>query len=179
MRISKNYIIINSVILLLTSLFLIFLLVFRHSDPNLPDWILAVGYLFFLASVFSIIWNLKSIQITESGIQINRLLLPNIIIKKEDIIKIEESRFRYRGESSSQTVYNGYYLTISLKKRKYKTSSLNEPDYFEIRRKLNRAFGQIVDLDKDYKGDSINWFYIIIMLLPAGYLLIEIIERIK
>lgn len=179
MRISKKYIIINSVIILLTSLFLIFLLVFKHNDPRLPDWILAVGYFFFGASILSFIWNLKSVQITEKGIQINRVIFPDIIIDKDNIIEIEESRFKYRGEHNSQTVYNGYYLTISLEDKKYKTSSLNEPNYHELRKELKETYGQLVKLDKEYRGDSMNWFYIIIMLLPAGYLFVEIITRIK
>jgi len=179
MKISKNYIILNSVIILLTSLFLIFLLTIKHNDPKLPDWILMVGYLFFGASIFSFIWNLKSVQITEKGIQINRLLFPNIIIDKENIIEIEESRFRYRGESNSQTVYNGYYLTIDSKNKKYKTSSLNEPNYDELRKVLKETYGQLTKLDKDYRGDSMNWFYIVIMLLPAAYLFVELIKRIK
>jgi hypothetical protein len=179
MKISKKYIILNSVIILLTSLFLIFLLVFKHNDPNLPDWILTIGYLFFAASILSFIWNLKSVQITQNGIQINRVVFPNIIIDKDNIIEIEESRFKYRGEHNSQTVYNGYYLTVSSNKKKYKTSSLNEPNYYELRKALKETYGQLVKLDKDYKGDSMNWFYIIIMLLPAGYLFVEIIKRIK
>lgn len=179
MRISKNYIILHSVILLLTSLFLVFLLVLKRNDPNLPNWIIAIGYLFFTGSILSFIRNLKFIQITENGIQINRLLLPSIIIDKEDIIKIEESSFKYKGSYNSQSVYDGYYLTISSKRRKYKTSSLNDPKYNELRKKLKKTYGQLVNLEKDYKEGRMNWFYIIIMLLPAVYLFAEIIKRIN
>ena len=135
MKISKNYIILYSVIILLTSLFLIFLLVFKHNEPNIPDWILSIGYLFFAASIISCIWNLKSVQITENGIQINRTILPNIIIDKDDIVEIEENRFKYRGEHNTQTVYNGYYLTISSKKKTFSVKLyykflIKQPDYF-------------------------------------------------
>lgn len=104
--------------------------------------------------------------------------MPDILIQKDEIIEIEESRFRYRGARNSQTVYNGYYLNFRIPNKNYVTSSLNEPDYNSLRKTIHRTFGEIVKLDKDYKGASINWLYVSIMLVPAGYMLVEIIKRI-
>jgi hypothetical protein len=179
MKISRNYLILYSVVILLTSLFLLFILVVKNNYTYFPIWILTLGHVLFFGSILSFLRNLKSVQIKDNEIQISRLILPNIIIKKENIIEIRESQFYYRGDQNSHKVYEGYYLIISTEKKKYKTSSLNESNYSELRNTLKRVYGKRVILEKFYTGESINWFYIFIMLLPAGYLLVEIIKRIK
>lgn len=175
MKISKKYLIFYSVIILIATLFLLFLVVIKFNDPNLPDWIMAIGYLFFAASIFSFLRNLKSIRVTENGVQIRRSIFQKVSVDKADILKIEEGEFWYRGSSNSQIVYAGYYLSINTLTKNYKTTSLNEPSYDSLRKEVKENFGKLVTLDKNYRGDRLSWWYVILMLLPSVWLLVEIV----
>lgn len=179
MKTSQNYIIINSLIIALTSTFAVFILLFEISDPNFPLWITVLSLLFFVLSVFSFVWNFKNLEIGNNEIRIKRLFRPDLIFLFSDIETVEETDFRYRGESQFSTVYKGHFLTIKTKTKKVKTSSLNEPDYLSIRENLKRELGQKVKLTEKFQRDRLNWLLLAVMTIPTIYLLTQIIEKIK
>jgi len=178
MKISRNYIIVYSVIILLTASFTVFLLLYQLTDPNFPIWLTGTGIFFWIVSIFSFLWNFKSLKIEQDKICLNRLVLPDIELSFQEIEEIEETDFRYTGASSTSTVYKGYHLTIKTSDRKIKTSSLNEPDYNLLRETLKMRLGHKVKLTGDYRGETLNWFLLAIMLIPSIYLVIKIIEKI-
>ena len=177
MKVGRNYIILNGVIVLLTSLFLIFLLLYKHNDPRLDDWIVGVGWFFFGLAVISFIWNFKSTHVADEEIVIKRLFRPTIVIKQTDIVEIKEGTFKYRGSSASSTVYSGYYLEFVTQNKSYKTTSLNESTYNELRKSLKNIYRGLAKLDSDYRGDSFNWFYILILLAPSLFFVIQIAKE--
>jgi len=179
MKTSQNYIIINSLIIALTSTFAVFILLFEISDPNFPLWITVLSLLFFVLSVFSFVWNFKNLEIGNNEIRLKRLFRPDLIFSFSEIETVEETDFRYRGESPSSNVYKGHFLTIKTKTKKVKTSSLNEPDYLSIRENLKRELGQKVKLTEKFQRDKLNWFLLAVMTIPTIYLLTQIIEKIK
>ena len=159
--------------------FAIFIMLFEISDPKFPLWITLLSLLFLVLSVFSFLWNFKNLEIGNNEIRLKRLFRPDLIFSFSEIEKIEETDFRYRGESFSSSVYKGHFLTIKTKTKKIRTSSLNEPDYLSIRESLKRVLGQKVKLTEKFKRDRMNWFLLAVMIIPTIYLLIQIIEKIK
>ena len=179
MKTSRNYIIIYSLIISLTTTFAVFIMLLEMSDPNFPEWITALSLFFFTISIFSFIWNFKNLRVNENEIRLKRLLRPDLVIPLSEIEIIEETDFRYRGESNSSNVYKGNYLTIRTKAKVIKTTSLNEPDYEILRDKLKTELGQKVKLTEKFNGDRLNWFLLAVMTIPTIYLLTQIIEKMK
>lgn len=177
MKIGKNYIILNGVIVLLTTFFLIFLLLYKHNDPRLDDWIVGVGWFFFGLATVSSVWNFKSTHLTDREILIKRLFRPTVVIKQTDIVEIKEGTFKYRGSSASSTVYSGYYLEFVTENKSYKTTSLNESSYNELRKSLKSIYKGLAKLDSDYRGESFNWFYVLILIVPSLFLVIQIAKQ--
>ncbi len=179
MKTSRNYIIIYSLIIALTTTFAVFILLFELSAPTFPKWITALSLFFLTISIFSFIWNFKNLRVNKNEIRLKRLLRPDLVIPLSEIEIIEESEFRYRGERNSSNVYKGHYLTIRTKTKVIKTTSLNEPDYKILRDKLKTELGQKVILTEKFKGDRLNWFLLAVMTIPTIYLLTQIIEKMK
>mgnify|MGYP001045476546 CR=1 FL=1 len=179
MKTSQNYIIINFLIISLTSTFAIFILLFEISDPNFPEWITVLSLFFFGLSLFSFIRNFKNLKIGENEIQLKRLFRRDLVLSFTEIEQIEETDFRYRGESFSSNIYKGHYLTIKTESKKVRTTSLNEPDYENLRESLKKELGQKVKLTEKYHRDRLNWFLLATMTIPTIYLWTQIIEKMK
>jgi hypothetical protein len=179
MKTSKNYIIIHSLIIALTSTFAVFILLFEFSDPNFPFWITLLSLFFLVISVVSFIWNFQKLEIGEEEIRLKRLFRPDLILPFSEIDSIEENTFYYRGQSPSSIAYTGHFLTVKTKTKKYRVSSLNEPEYGSIRQILKNKLGKKVLLLGEFHAGRLNWFVLGIMIIPIIYLIVQTLVMIK
>lgn len=177
MRISRKYLIVNALLIALTAAFAVFVLLFEYSDPKFPAWITALGLLVFALALFSFIKNFKKLEIGETKLRLKRLFRSDLVLEFSEIVSIEETSFRYRGEMSSHTVYKGHFLIIRTKGMKVRTSSLNEPDYLKIREQLKESLGTKVQLEERFQADRIDWLSLAIITVPTFYLVSEIIKK--
>jgi 23S rRNA A2030 N6-methylase RlmJ len=102
------------------------------------------------------------------------ILRTNIKIYIDSVISIEESTFYYGGRNS--ILYEGCFLEIKSEKGKFKTTSLNEKEYAELRNNLKEKLKGKVRLIDHYQGEKMRWIYLVILNLPTIYLIYKIIN---
>ena len=174
MKINSKYIIINCSVILLAFTFVLFIQVFAGKNPNFPSWIITLSFIFLLISIYSFIKNYKSLKIENNILVIHSIFRANKKIPIDSVISIEESTFYYGGRNS--ILYEGYFLEIKSENKKFKTTSLNEKEYTELRNNLKKQLKGKVSLLNNYKGEKMRWIYLVILNLPTIYLIYKIIN---
>ncbi|AEV31346.1 hypothetical protein Oweho_0325 [Owenweeksia hongkongensis DSM 17368] len=175
MKISRTYILIYSILIFSTLAFAVFVLMLQLSDSNFPYWMSAVSLSFVVVSIGSFVRNFRTIKIEQDNIILKRLYRADRKFHFSEIENIKEGTFRYRGSSPTSNLYEGYFLTIKTKSQKIRTTSLNEPEYKQLRKNLKARLQKKVKLDEKYRGDNLNQFLLIIICLPGIYLLFKIL----
>lgn len=179
MKISRSFLELYIILILLVSLFTTLMILLKFENENFPILFIVIGFIFLFVIVFSFIKNFKSTILREEGIVIHRLLIKNILILNEEIVKIEEVPFYFRGSTYSSKVYEGVYLVFKTKNKSIKTSSLNEPDYLFIRNSLKKRFKTKFILSNSDIYSGVSYFYLMLMMLPGLYLLLKVIQKLK